>query len=118
MSYVFVVDPQRKPLDPIHPGRARYLLRAGYAAVFRQFPFTIILKENRSEEASKEPTPLRLKLDPGSKTTGLAVVKPVNDTAGVVIFAAEISHRGQQIHDQLTQRAAVRHSRRSRHTRY
>ena len=44
MSSVFVVDQQRKPLDPVHPGRARYLLTAGHAAVLRRYPFTIIPK--------------------------------------------------------------------------
>ena len=33
MSSVFVADQQRKPLDPIHPGRARHLSAAGHAAV-------------------------------------------------------------------------------------
>jgi hypothetical protein len=33
MSYVFVVDQQRQPQDPVHPGRARFLLTAGHAAV-------------------------------------------------------------------------------------
>src|SRR5207302_10439385 len=41
MSFVFVVNQQRKPLDPVHPGRARFLLKSGYAAVLRRYPFTI-----------------------------------------------------------------------------
>ncbi len=112
MSSVFVLNQQRAPLDPVHPGRARYLLRAGYAAVWRRYPFTIILKE---PQPATPPSPLRLKFDPGSKTTGLAVV---NDATGQVVFAAEITHRGQQVRDRLDQRRGVRHSRRSRHTRY
>ena len=59
--------------------------------------------------------PLRLKFDPGSKTTGIAII---NDMRGQVVAAAEITHRGQQIRDRLVARRAVRHSRRSRHTRY
>ena len=34
-----------------------------------------------------------MKIDPGSKTTGLAVV---NDATGRVVWAAELAHRGQQ----------------------
>ena len=42
---VFVIDSRKTPLMPCHPARARDLLRAGKAAVFRRFPFTIILRE-------------------------------------------------------------------------
>jgi len=119
MSFVFVIDQRRQPMAPLHPGRARYLLRAGYAAIWRRYPFTLILREPCPERlATAAPSRLRLKLDPGSRTTGLAVVQQINDTTGQVIFAAEIAHRGQQVTDRLAQRRAVRRSRRQRHTRY
>jgi 5-methylcytosine-specific restriction endonuclease McrA len=112
MSKVFVLDTYEKPLNPVHPGRARILLSSGKAAVFRRYPFTIILKV---EIVEPQVEPLRLKLDPGSKTTGIAVV---NDASGEVVFAAELSHRGQAIKAALDDRRAVRRSRRNRHTRY
>lgn len=112
MSSVFVVDQQRKPLDPVNPGRARYLLTAGHAAVLRRYPFTIILKDPKPET---QPQPLRVKLDPGSKTTGIAVV---NDVTSQVVWAAEVAHRGQQVKKRMDQRRVCRRSRRSRHTRY
>jgi hypothetical protein len=40
MSYVFVVDQERKPLDPMRPGRARMLLTSGRAAVLRRYGAT------------------------------------------------------------------------------
>lgn len=112
MSSVLVVDANRKPLDPVHPGYARRLLTQKKAAVLRRFPFTIILKA-----ASEQPAvqPLRLKLDPGSKTTGLALV---NDATGEVVFAAEMTHRGTAIKKALDKRRAVRRGRRQRKTRY
>jgi 5-methylcytosine-specific restriction endonuclease McrA len=112
MSYVFVVDTNRKPLNPVHPGEARYLLNAGKAAVLKRFPFTIILKD-AVDPAKIEP--LRVKIDPGSRTTGIAVV---NDSTGKVLFAAELSHRGQAIRDALLSRRQSRRGRRARHTRY
>ena len=112
MSFVFVVNQRRKPLDPVHPGRARFLLKSGYAAVLRRYPFTIIMKD---EKQDIEPEPLRIKIDPGSKTTGLAVV---NDATGQVVWAAELSHRGQRVKENLDKRRACRRSRRQRHTRY
>ena len=112
MSYVFVVDTGKRPLNPVLPGQARRLLRAGQAAVWRRYPFTIILKQALPNVPVE---PLRLKFDPGSKTTGVAII---NDVRGQVVAAAEITHRGRQIRDSLVARRAVRHSRRSRHTRY
>jgi 5-methylcytosine-specific restriction endonuclease McrA len=112
MSNVFVIDTHQKPLDPVHPGRARMLLSQGKASVFGRFPFTIILKIEVSEPAVQ---PLRIKLDPGSRTTGIAIV---NDATGEVVFAAELSHRGQKIKAALDDRRAVRRSRRQRKTRY
>lgn len=112
MSYVYVVDTEKRPLNPIHPGEARRLLTAGKAAVWRCYPFTLILKEARPHAPV---APLRLKFDPGSKTTGVAIT---NDAKGHVVAALEITHHGQQIRDSLATRRAIRHSRRARHTRY
>jgi RRXRR protein len=112
MSYVLVINQERQPCAPVPPGRARFLLTAKRAAVWRRYPFTIVLKEGAAPD---EPVPLRLKLDPGSKNTGLAAV---NDTTGQVVWAAELTHRGQRVKERLDHRRACRRSRRSRHTRY
>lgn len=112
MSNVFVVDANRHPLDPVHPGHARVLLTQGKAAVLRRFPFTIVL---RTVVKQPEKPPLRLKLDPGSTTTGIAIV---NDATGEVVFAAELTHRGHAIKAALDGRRAVRRGRRQRNTRY
>ncbi|HEX4206481.1 MAG TPA: RNA-guided endonuclease IscB [Ktedonobacteraceae bacterium] len=112
MSRVLVVDQHRRPLMPTTPARARLLLKSRRAAILRRFPLVLILKEER-EAAVVEP--LRVKLDPGSKTSGIAVV---NDRSGEVVWAAELSHRSQNIRESLTKRAATRRGRRQRHTRY
>ena len=44
MSKVFVLDTNHHQLNPVHPGEARLLLKQGKAAMWRRFPFTIILK--------------------------------------------------------------------------
>src|SRR5262245_42558560 len=112
MSSVFVVDTTKRPLNPVHPGEARRRLTAGKAAVWRHYPFTIILKCVVPNAAVE---PLRLKVDPGSTTTGMALV---NDARGHVVAALDLTHRGQLIHKRLVARRALRSSRRSRHTRY
>ncbi|WP_197047581.1 RRXRR domain-containing protein, partial [Planktothrix serta] len=43
-NYVFVIDTNKQPQNPIHPAQARLLLNQGQAAVYRRYPFTIILK--------------------------------------------------------------------------
>ncbi len=108
-NHIFVLDTNRKPLIPCKPGVARSLLKAGKASVFRRYPFTIIL----NKEVDANPEPLELKLDPGSKVTGIALKQ-----GNHIIFAAELQHRGQQIKEALLSRRQLRRSRRNRKTRY
>jgi 5-methylcytosine-specific restriction endonuclease McrA len=112
MSKIFVLDTNKRPLNPIHAAQARQLLRNKKAAVFRRFPFTLILKESPLDSPVST---LRLKIDPGAKHTGLALV---NDANGEVIFATQLKHRGFAIRDALTSRRQLRRSRRARKTRY
>ncbi|MBW4625561.1 MAG: HNH endonuclease [Brasilonema octagenarum HA4186-MV1] len=112
MSKVFVVDLEKRPLNPVHPAQARQLLRNKKAAIFKRFPFTLILKESRPDAPIQ---PLRLKIDPGAKHTGIALV---NDSTGEVVFAAELKHRGFAISFALTSRRQLRRGRRNRQTRY
>lgn len=108
-NFVLVIDTNKKPCNLIHPGTARHLLKSGLAAVFRSFPFTLILK-TESIETVKE---YQLKIDPGSKTTGIALVQGQD-----VIWGAELTHRGQAIKASLDSRKSIRRGRRARHTRY
>jgi len=110
---VLVLDFNHQPLMPCHPARARQLLSQGHAAVWRRFPFTIVLKQPTTSHTQ----PLRLKVDPGSRTSGLAVVATYQRGL-VCVFAAELQHRGLAIKEALYKRRGVRRSRRHRHTRY
>lgn len=110
---VFVLDKNLKPLDPCHPARARELLKKGRAKVFKQYPLTIVLQDRTLEESVTHPH--RIKIDPGSKTTGIAVIQK---DSGRVTNAIEVSHRGQQIKEAIESRRALRRNRRNRKTRY
>ncbi len=112
MSKVLVIDTEKRPLDPIHPAQARQLLRNKKAAIFRRFPFTLILKESCPEALVQ---PLRLKIDPGAKFTGIVIV---NDATGDIVLAAELQHRGFEIKESLRARRQLRRGRRNRKTRY
>ena len=109
-NFVFVLDTNFQPLEPCSPTIAKKLLKAGKAAVFRTYPFTIILKKVVEPKKIKQ---CKIKIDPGSKTTGIAILQ---DTR--LIWAAELTHRGQQIKDDLESRRSLRRGRRARKTRY
>ena len=118
---VFVLDRRKKPLMPCSERRARLLLERGRARVHRIMPFTIRLVDRLQADSALQP--LRLKLDPGSKTTGLALVREketVDASTGEVLRASailmllELKHRGQAIRDALTSRGAFRRRRRGK----
>jgi 5-methylcytosine-specific restriction endonuclease McrA len=95
---------------PTTPGRARYFLKTGRAVVVRRFPFTIRLKDRMDGETQ----PVSLKIDPGSKTTGMALVR----SDGEVLHLAEVTHRGGAIRKAMEQRRSFRRRRRSANLRY
>lgn len=107
---VFVLSPDRTPLTSCRPARARKLMHEGKAAVFRRYPFTLIMKEENPKAIVK---PVTVKVDPGSKVTGIALIQD-----GRVIFAAELQHRGLAIKAKLQKRSVLRRGRRNRTTRY
>ena len=113
---VFVLDRSKHPLMPCSEKRARLLLERKRARIHRRFPFTIRLVDRTQGESALQE--LRLKLDPGSKGTGLAIVRTVDARQQHVLHLAELEHRGALIHKKLQQRAAYRGRRRSQNLRY
>ena len=117
---VFVLDSQGKALMPCTEKRARLLLARGRARVHRLVPMVIRLVDREVDSCALQP--LRLKLDPGSKTTGLALVRDAQvidpqsgevQTSAVVLSLMELVHRGRQISEALTARRQMRRRRRS-----
>ena len=122
---VCVLDRSGKPLMPCSEKRARLLLERGRARVHRLLPFVIRLTDRQVADCALQP--LRLKLDPGSRGTGLALVRdtePVDAATGeirrgaAVLNLFELLHRGRQISEALTARRQMRRRRRSAHLRY
>lgn len=108
-NYVFLLNADKSPLGMIHPARARELQDKKKAAVFRQYPYVLILK-NQVDSVIK---PCILKIDPGSKWTGFAI-----QCGNEIIFRLELQHRGDMIKSDLQKRADFRRGRRSRNLRY
>jgi len=98
---------------PCHPARARHLLKKGKVKVFRKHPFTIILTEREGGYRQD----LQTKIDPGSRTTGLAIVGHFK-RGKRLIWTSNLEHRGLQVKSNLDSRRASRRSRRNRKTRY
>jgi len=122
---VFVLDKRKRPLMPCSEKRARLLLERGRAVVHRMAPFTIRLKDRLREDCALQP--VRLCLDPGSRTSGMALVREkdrVDPVTGgirrerVVLHLFDLAHRGHLIHKRMLQRRALRRGRRGRKTRY
>lgn len=117
---VYVLDKRGKPLMPCSEKRARLLLERGRARVHRLVPFVIRLIDRERE--SCELQSLRLKIDPGSKGTGLALVRDqetvCTDTGelkrtAVVLSLMALQHRGMAIKLKLEARRAMRRRRRN-----
>jgi len=116
---VFVIDKRKKPLMPCSEKRARKLLDSGRARVNRLVPFLIRIIDR--EIAGCELQPVKIKIDPGSKFTGIAVVresKSIDAATGDigitvhVLNLFELLHRGRQISEALTARRQMRRRRR------
>lgn len=89
MNSVFVIGATRKPLMPCRPARARQLLSAGKAAACRRAPITLILKDRAEGDAQ----PVEFKVDPGGKTTGIALVGHVERRGARCLFGANAANR-------------------------
>jgi len=120
---VFVLDKKKQPLMPCSEKRARLLLARGRAVVVRLHPFTIRLKDRVGGDTQA----LRLQLDPGSQSTGIAIVRDDEqvdpDTGELrqeahVLWLGELTHRGGSIRERLDARRAFRRRRRTQNLRH
>lgn len=107
---VFVLDRKHRPLMPCRPARARRLLKSGRARVVRLFPFTIRLTDRLIEDSKLQP--VLVKIDPGSRRSGFAVVRVDEKGQHHALFFIELVHRGESIRGALTGRSAHRRWRR------
>ena len=104
---VFVLDKRKNPLMPCSEKRARLLLDRGRAVVVKHHPFSIRLKDSIGGVTQ----PLRVKIDPGSRYTGVALVRE-SDEKLTALNLFQINHRGLGISANLDSRGAMRRRRR------
>ena len=106
---VFVLDRKHRPLMPCRPARARRFLKSGRARVVKLFPFTIRLTDRLIEDSKLQP--VLVKIDPGSRRSGFAVVRVDEKGHQHALFFINLVHRGESIRDALTGRSACRRRR-------
>lgn len=95
------------------------MLKSGRAVVHKRYPFTIRVKDCLVSNC--EVQPLTLKIDPGSKTTGIAISftqKKDDVIKENSIFLCELEHNSAKITNDMSSRASLRRGRRCRKTRY
>ena len=80
---VFVLDKKGTALMPCSEKRARLLLERGRARVHRVLPFVIRLVDRSAK--SCEFQEVQIKLDPGSKSTGIGLVRTTKDDCVAVL---------------------------------
>ena len=116
---VFVLDQRKRPLMPTTPKRARLMLARGRAVVHRVKPFTVRLRDRQVEHSILQP--VALKIDPGSRATGMALARIEPTPEGEVqyaLFLSEVRHRGEAVHEAKQKQANARRRRRSANLRH
>ncbi|MCP2241228.1 RNA-guided endonuclease IscB [Thermoanaerobacterium thermosaccharolyticum] len=103
---VFVLDKHKKPLMPCTEKRARLLLESGRAVIHKINPFVIRLKDVTVDNCIIQPC--RIKIDPGSKVTGIAILQGEK-----VLLLVELYHK-QGIKKSLDDRRNHRRFRRNK----
>lgn len=106
---VYVINKHGKPLMPCKPRKARLLLKNKQAKILKYEPFTIQLLYGSSGYKQK----VSLGIDAGSKYVGASATTKKQE-----LYASQTELRGGMIVKLLSDRRELRHSRRSRKTRY
>ncbi len=111
---VIILDKNKRSLGFTTERRARILMEKQRACLYRVFPAVVIVKDVDARELKNLPT-YRIKIDPGSKYTGIAIIcNEINE----VVFYMQIEHRGDLVrHNKKTQKDS-RRNRRNRETHY
>ena len=116
---VFVLNHDYTPMLPISKQCSEFLLINGHAATYRHYPNVIILKKQQVDNRPLDRYTVELKIDPGARHSGLALVIYDKVTKQyTALWGANLSHKGHVVTMNLLQRRGVRRSRRNRKTRY
>ena len=111
---VILLDKHKKPAGFTTEAHLRRLTEKHRVVIYRRFPCVAILMDKDVRDF-KDVYSYRIKIDPGAKHTGIAIV--CNETNEVMLYM-QIKHRGEQVKANLDTRRSTRRNRRSRECRY
>ena len=107
-----VIDADRQPLAPCTPRRARIMVKQGKAqGKHRNGIYHLVLNRTIPKHLTQAAS---IMVNPGSATTGIAVVRDGQDQSRSVLFGIELHHRGQFISRNMVKRSQNRRTRRGR----
>ena len=105
---IIILDKHKKPLGFVSEKRCKELLKSKKAVVHKIMPFIIRHKTKEAKDCVE--MEFKIKIDPGSKYTGIAITDLDNN----VYFKAVIEHRGQIVVSNLKTKHDNRRNRRNR----
>ena len=117
-NYIPVLTRNGRPLAPCHPNRARSLVKAGKARFQYRRGIRCIILNRTNIPKVKTSSKVEIRIDPGSRTTGIAITKDNRDGSRNSLIGIEIHHQGKAITRRLTKRGQRRRNRRYRKNRF
>ena len=117
-NYIPVLTGSSRPLAPCHPNRARSLVAAGKARFQHKRGIRCIILNKTNIPKVKTSSKVELRIDPGSRTTGIAITRDYANGSRTSLIGIEIHHQGKAITERLIKRRQRRRNRRYRKTRY
>ena len=117
-NYIPVLTYNRRPLAPCHLYRATSLVKHGKAHMMVKNGVRYIVLHKTKIPKLKSSSKVSIRIDPGSKKTGIAITRDLKDGSRQVLLCIEIQHHGRAIKNRLTKRTKKRSTRRYRKTRY
>ena len=107
-----VIDADRNPLAPCTPRRARILVKQGKAqGRHRNGIYHLVLNRTVPSQLIQAAS---IMVNPGSATTGIAVVHDGQEQSRTILLGIELHHRGKFIKQNMVKRSHHRKHRRGR----
>ena len=117
-NYLPVITYNQRPLAPCHLYRAQSLVKHGKAHMMVKRGIRYLVLHRTNVPKLKTYSKVVLRIDPGSKTTGVAITRDHKGGSREVLLCLEIQHQGRAISEKLGKRSRNRRTRRGRKTRY
>ena len=117
-NYIPAMTKSGRPLAPCHPNRARELVNRGRARFQYKRGIRCIILNKTNIPKVRNQAKVDLRIDPGSRNTGIAITRDNPDGSRASLIGIEIHHQGKAITRRLIKRRQLRRNRRYRKARF